>query len=226
MRPNEESSTAREHLESRERRDKRPEISVWSDFVCPYCFLAEGPLNEATRGLDVRVNWMPFELRPYPEPTLRPQGDYLQTVWRRSVYPLAAQLGVDIRLPDVSPQPYSRLAHEGLLFAKEHGKAAEYTDAVFRAFFQRSLDIGDPSVLQSIAEQIGLQGDAFAVALKDGRHAADHQASLALARQLGVRAVPTIIVGNERVVGMPESRGLRQLLVRMGSTEKPWVRGW
>jgi len=220
MRPKNAALAARPDSESRERRDNRHEISIWSDFVCPYCFLAEGPLDEATRGLDVRVNWMPFELRPYPKPTLRPEGEYLQTVWRRSVYPLAAELGVDIRLPDVSPQPYSRLAHDGLLFAKEHGKAADYVDAVFRAFFQRSLDIGDPSVLQSVAEEVGLEGAAFAAALEDGRYAADHQASLALARQLGIRAVPTIIVGDERVVGMPELESLRRLLARRSSAEK------
>lgn len=194
-------------------------INVWSDFVCPYCFLAEGPLNEAARGLDVSVEWMPFELRPCPEPTLRPEGDYLQTVWRRSVFPLASQLGIEIRLPDVSPQPYSRLAHEGLLFAKERGKAAEYADAAFRAFFQRSLDIGDLGVLQSIAEQVGLEGGDFASALKNGHYAAEHQASLALARQLGIRAVPTIMVGDKRFVGLPDPKRLRQLLVETGSVD-------
>lgn len=194
-------------------------INVWSDFVCPYCFLAEGLLNEAVRGLDVRVEWMPFELRSCPEPTLRPEGDYLQTVWRRSVYPLASQLGAEIRLPDVSPQPYSRLAHEGLLFAKDHGRAAEYAAAVFRAFFQRSLDIGDLRVLQSIAEQVGLPSDAFADALKNGHYAADHQASLALARQLGIRAVPTAMVGDNRFEGLPDPKRLRQLLVETGSVD-------
>ena len=53
---------------------------------------------------------MPFELRPYSAPTLRPDGAYLQTAWQRSVYPLAERLGVEIKLPTVSPQPYTRLA--------------------------------------------------------------------------------------------------------------------
>lgn len=214
---NEASPTPPHGVDSKERGATRPEINVWSDFVCPYCFLLEKPLQEAARGLDVRINWMPFELRPNPEPTLRPEGDYLQTVWRRSVYPLAAQLGVEIRLPDASPQPYSRLAHEGLLFAKEHGKASEYVDAVFRAFFQRSFDIGDPRVLRSIAEHVGLQGDAFAAALKNGRYTASHQASLGLARQLGIRSVPTITAGDRRIVGMADSKRLRQLFVLLAS---------
>ena len=64
---------------------------------------------------------MPFELRPSPAPTLRPDGPYLQTAWKNSVYPLARRMGVEIRLPSVTPQPYTRLAFEGLEFAKKHG---------------------------------------------------------------------------------------------------------
>lgn len=53
-------------------------IEVFSDYVFPYCFLAEGPLREAIMGKNVEVEWMPFELRPYPQPTLKPEGNYLQ----------------------------------------------------------------------------------------------------------------------------------------------------
>jgi predicted DsbA family dithiol-disulfide isomerase len=196
------------------------EVQVWSDFVCPYCFLAEGPLEEATEGLDVRLEWMPFELRPFPEATLRPEGEYLQSVWKASVYPLARRLGVDIRLPDISPQPYSRLAHEGLLFAKDQGRAGQYVDAVFRAFFQRSLDIGDRAVLRAVAEVAGLPGQAFAAALAARRHSAEHQRLQSLARSLGIRAVPTIIVGDRSIAGMPDAESLRQLLVGCGARAK------
>ena len=37
---------------------------------------------------------MPFELRPEPHPTLRPEGEYLQRAWSQSVYPIARQMGV------------------------------------------------------------------------------------------------------------------------------------
>jgi hypothetical protein len=86
---------------------------------------------------------MPFELRPYPTPTLRPEGAYLQNAWRQSIYPIARRMGVDIKLPQVSPQPYTRLAFEGLEFAKDRDKGDEYNDRVMRAFFQESRNIGD-----------------------------------------------------------------------------------
>lgn len=194
-----------------------PSLKVWIDFVCPYCFLAEPPLTEATRDLGIDIEWMPFELRPYPQPTLRPEGAYLQTVWRRSVYPLAARMGIPIRLPDVSPQPYSRLALEGLEFAKEHGKSAAYVDAVLRAFFQQSVDIGDPDALETIARSIGLPGDAYRAALQEGRYTQAHRAALENALRLGIRSVPTILIADRRIEGVPDPTVLRQAIQKASS---------
>jgi hypothetical protein len=41
---------------------------------------------------------MPFELRPYPNETLRPEGDYLQRAWQQRIYPIAHRMGVPIHL--------------------------------------------------------------------------------------------------------------------------------
>jgi len=122
-------------------------IKVFSDYVCPYCFLAEGPLREAVAGKNVEVEWMPFELRAYPQPMLKPEGDYLQQVWRDSVYPLATRMGVDIKLRTVSPQPYTHLAFAGYQYAREHNKADQYNDRLLRAFFQQDQDIAQIGVL-------------------------------------------------------------------------------
>ena len=119
--------------------------------------------------------WMPFELRPYPTPTLRPEGPYLPQVWNASVYPIAARMGVDIKLLTISPQPYTHLAFEGLEFAKEQGKAHAYNDSVMRAFFQRDLDIGKIDVLEKLAAEVGLERTAFRQALENGTFRERHQ---------------------------------------------------
>jgi hypothetical protein len=41
---------------------------------------------------------MPFELRPEPQPTMRPEGDYLRRAWSQSVFPIAERMGVVTRL--------------------------------------------------------------------------------------------------------------------------------
>lgn len=55
-------------------------IIVYSDYVCPFCLLAEEVLAEATKGLDVDIQWRPFELRPASVPTLIIDGETIQGV--------------------------------------------------------------------------------------------------------------------------------------------------
>ena len=180
-------------------------LEIFSDYVCPYCFLAEQPLLDAlsAAGEDLDVRWMPFELRPHPTPTLEPEGDYLRTSWARSVFPMAEAMGVPIVLPKVSPQPYTRLAFEGHLFAAAAGKSAEYTHRMFTAFFQDEVDIGDAKVLTGLASELGLDADAFARALDRGDHAAEHARLLRYGTQeRGIRAVPTFMIGGIRQEGV------------------------
>ncbi|MFE4976516.1 DsbA family protein [Kitasatospora sp. NPDC056651] len=188
-------------------------IQIWSDYVCPFCMLAEGPLEEAIEGLDVEIEWKPFELRPHPEPTLRPEDDYLPAVWQRAVYPMARRLGVDITLPTVSPQPHTRLAFEGYQYAAEHGRGTEYTRRMFRAFFQEDQDLGEPDVLTALAREIGLDADEFRAALDNGTYRAKHQEALREAAAHRVHAVPTIIVGDTRIEGVPRPGQLRKAIL-------------
>lgn len=159
---------------------------------------------------------MPFELRPEPTPTLRPEDDYLQSAWRDNVYPLARKLGVEIRLPGVSPQPRTRLAHEGMEFAKDHAKADDFAHALFAAFFQRSQDIGDPDVLGAIAQETGLDEDAFRLALAEGKYRERTQDLLRQARMQMITAVPTFIIGRQRVTGLYPAETLAEIVERQG----------
>ncbi|GAA2289083.1 DsbA family protein [Nonomuraea roseoviolacea subsp. roseoviolacea] len=187
-------------------------VKIWSDYVCPFCLLAKQPIAEAVAGRDVTVEWMPFELRPEPTPTLRPEGDYLRGIWSRVVYPMARRMGVDIRLPDVSPQPYTRLAFEGYQFAKEHGLADAYNDRLLRAFFEDGADIGDLDVLERLADELGLPAADYRAALERGTYAEAHAAALAEAAAHRISVVPTLLVGDARIEGMPRADALREAL--------------
>ncbi|WP_433237825.1 DsbA family oxidoreductase [Streptosporangium sp. CA-135522] len=194
-------------------------IKVWSDYVCPFCLLAKQPLAEATAGRDVAVEWMPFELRPEPTPTLRPEGDYLRGIWSRVVYPMARSLGVGIRLPDVSPQPYTRLAFEGYRFAKEHHLADAYNDRMLQAFFEDGLDIGDLDVLEKLVAELGLPATAYRAALESGRYAQAHRAALAEAAAHRITAVPTILIEDIRIEGMPSQAALDEAINRAAAKQ-------
>src|SRR5690606_7212454 len=151
---------------------------VYSDYVCPFCLLAEQPLAEAIEGKDVEVEWMPFELRPYPNETLKPEEHYLQSTWKQSVYPMAERMGIEIILPKVSPQPYTHLAFEGYQYAKEKGKGNQYNGRMLRAFFQEEQDIGDIEVLTQLAGEIGLDEKEYREALVTRKYKAVHQQAL------------------------------------------------
>lgn len=187
-------------------------IEVFADFVCPFCYLAEQPLADAVEGGAVQIAWQPFELRPEPTPTLRPEGDYLQSTWQQVVYPMAERRGVPIVLPAVSPQPYSRLAFEGFAYAAERGLGQRYVQRIFQAFFVKQRDIGRPAVLTDVAAGLGLDADDFRAALDSGRYAQAHQQALRRARDLEITTVPTLLVDGRRLEGVPSAEALHRLL--------------
>ncbi len=140
---------------------------------------------------------------PYPNETLRPEGDYLQRAWTNSVYPIARQMGVPIKLPTVSPQPHSHLAFEGFQFAKEHGKGNEYNHRILTAFFVESQDIGDIGVLTKLAGEVGLDEQEFEAALKSRKYREAHKRALRHAYdEAGVTGVPMFVIGSQVLTGL------------------------
>ncbi|HEX5538208.1 MAG TPA: DsbA family protein, partial [Methylophilaceae bacterium] len=148
-------------------------IDVWSDYVCPFCYLELPEIRklQASLGEALKVTWRAFELRPEPAPTLDPGGEYLRTTWQRSVYPLARERGMTLKLPPV--QPRSRKAMEAAMFAQAQDRFDAMHEAIFSAFFAQGRDIGDVEVLVDIGESAGLLKDDLRRALYDQRYTAE-----------------------------------------------------
>lgn len=197
-------------------------IKVYSDYVCPFCLLAEQPLAEAIEGKDVEVEWMPFELRPYPNETLKPEEHYLQSTWKQSVYPMAERLGINIILPKVSPQPYTHLAFEGYQYAKEKGKGNQYNGRMLRAFFQEEQDIGDIEVLTQLAGEIGLDEKEYREALETRKYKEVHQQALRHAyEEANITSVPTFVIGETKFAGIHSKETLEQIIDDEIRKQKP-----
>lgn len=192
------------------------EITLYSDYVCPYCLLAERALSDAIGDRDIRISWRAFELRPDPAPTLRPEDPYLPAVWRRSVYPRAAEWGVAIRLPSISPQPRTDKAFELLEMARDQGLDHAWSMRVLRAFFQEDRDIGDSDVLRELAGEAGLDPAEASAALASGAYADRHREAQRHAREdMAITSVPTIVVGREVFRGTPPSPVLKAAIDRL-----------
>nr|WP_290221255.1 DsbA family oxidoreductase [Trichocoleus desertorum] len=170
------------------------QIDVWSDYVCPFCYLEE-PIFEQLRqeyGESVQVVWRAFELRPDPIPTLDPQGEYLRTTWDRAVYPMAKERGVTLRLPPV--QPRSRKALEAAEFARDRGCFEAMHHALFRAFFEDGLDLNNIDILLEVGASVGLDRDALHIALEAGQYTERVVSEQSLAHKLNISGVPALLI--------------------------------
>jgi len=197
-------------------------VDVYVDYVCPFCFLVEPAIEELERDRDVQIRVRPFELRPDPVPTLRPEDEYLPRVWRDSVYPMAERVNVPVRLPSVSPQPRTEKAFLVLQLAQEHGVAEAYSQAMFAAFFQEDRDIGDEDVIVDIAESVGIEAASARQAMNSPERLRQHRADLAYATEtVGVTAVPSFVVNGKLVQGVPSATRLRNA-VDATSTSGGW----
>ncbi|MET7771747.1 DsbA family protein [Nocardia sp. NPDC005366] len=200
------------------------EIDLFVDYVCPYCYLAEHALAELRAARDVDVKIRPFELRPDPVPTLRPEDDYLPRVWNNSVYPMARRLDVDIRLPTISPQPRTAKAFVVLQLAEESGLAEQYSTAMYQAFFRDDRDIGQCDVIMDVATSTGLDAEAVRKALSSqvriARHAADLHEATAVVK---VTAVPTFVIGGRAISGVADATRLIRAVDVLSGAATPGI---
>lgn len=188
-------------------------IDVFVDYVCPFCFLVEPAIEELKRDRDVEVTIRPFELRPDPVPTLRPEDEYLPRVWNQSVYPMADRVGIPMTLPSISPQPRTEKAFMVLQLAQERGLAEAYTEAMFTAFFQDDRDIGRDEVIVDVATSVGLdQGEveeALASEERRDRQRADHDYAV---NTVGLDVVPGVVVEGQVLRGVPSATRLKKVV--------------
>jgi predicted DsbA family dithiol-disulfide isomerase len=173
---------------------QRISIDIWSDYVCPFCYLELPLVDRLAREYDGEVDiiWHAFELRPEPAPTLDPNGKYLQDIWARSVYPLAQERGMRLRQPPV--QPRSRKAFEAALHAGSVGRFAAVHAGLFRAFFEYGKDIGDIPTLLEVAAAADIEAGPLQNALDNARYTSHVLNDQRLAMELGIPGVPFLLV--------------------------------
>lgn len=198
------------------------QIEIWSDYVCPFCYLHEPVVERIAREFagQLQVHWRAYELRPEPEPTLEPDGEYLRDIWASAVYPMAAKRGMTLRLPPV--QPRSRKAFEATEYARDRGKADAMRHAIFAAFFEDGRDIGQPEVLGEISETLDIHPSGLRRALEGNVYTDRIIRDENEAAELGLSGVPAMVItpspeSNERrllISGAQPYETVRELIER------------
>lgn len=194
-------------------------VKVYSDYICPYCYLAKDQFMKSIQGRDVEVEWLPYELRQKPEAPLDPIHDPdMLAAWDLHIIPRMEAWDITMKLPAMSPHPYTDLAHEGYFYAKDFNKAHEYHDKVFNAFFQEEKNIGEIQVLAGIAEEIGLDKEAFTRALEAGIYRKEEKSAMRYANEeIMINVVPTFIIGDRKIEGAASKEMFDEEFERVGA---------
>jgi predicted DsbA family dithiol-disulfide isomerase len=179
-------------------------IEVWSDVVCPWCFVGSRHLDQALARFEhadeVEVEWRSYELDPNGPPER--SGTYLERIARKYRVPveeagarvgrivqIGAEAGIDFRF-DIARLGNTFNAHRLLHLARTVGRQAELENRLFTAAFSEGRRIGDPETLVELAVEAGIaEADARRV-LEGGEHAEDVRADEAAAMEIGVDGVP------------------------------------
>ncbi len=123
---------------------------------------------------------------------------------------VAAELGLPFG--ERSRTYNSRRAQELGKWAEELGKGEPFHDAAYRAYFVEGRNIARPEELAALAVQVGLpEADARKV-IENRAFAAAVDADWRRARDLGVRAVPTLVYGGRSLVGFQPHDAFRRLV--------------
>jgi predicted DsbA family dithiol-disulfide isomerase len=150
----------------------------------------------------VEIEWFAFELRPepvsLPDYSTEARAHFLRG-WERGVKPMAERYGMEMNFPSVKAR--TRRAHAAALYARDRDRAEEMRVALFRAYFVDDRNLDDLDVLGEIGASVGLDASDLRASIERDDYTGDVIAQEQLAAQLGITAVPTIIIGEVGVQG-------------------------
>jgi predicted DsbA family dithiol-disulfide isomerase len=180
------------------------DVEIWSDVVCPWCYLGKRQFEEALNSFehrdDVSVTYRSFELDPtaplgVTTPTVaRLAEKYGMTTTQaddaqRQMEQRAAQAGLEFHL-DGLLSGSTRDAHRLLHLAKSHSVQPALMERLHRAYFTEQRSIFDPLTLIGLAGDVGLDRAEAAAVLGGDQFTAEVDADEAMAHSIGITGVP------------------------------------
>lgn len=199
-------------------------IRLYSDFVCPFCFIAEqSSVSRLLREYDASIDWLGFELHPDTPrggmPLAEKFGAARLPSMLHSIERFARGFGVEgMKLNDRLPNTRWALALAEL--ARERGRLEEFRSLASEAHWRKGMNLEDDRDLTALAEQAGLPPSAPEEALAEPRFLARVEATAAEFERLGATAIPTFFIGAERVVGCQPYAALAAAVERAGGSRR------
>ena len=211
-------------------------IEIWSDVVCPWCYIGKRRLEQALAEFphrdEVEVVYRSFELDPTaPEVATETTVEALARKWGTDVAgarqamergdEVATEVGLHFRHHDA---PHARTvdAHRLLHLAKDLGVQAELKEGLLAAYFTRGESMGDHDVLRKVAVEVGIDPARVDEVLAGKEYAEAVLADIDQARAYGATGVPFYVVDQKYgVSGAQPSDVFSQVLERAWSDSHP-----
>ena len=211
-------------------------IEIWSDVVCPWCYIGKRRLETALAEFphrdEVEVVWRSFQLDPSSPST--PTETVVEHLGRKygggtagaqqmvdRVEALAAEEGLLFRHA-AAPHVGTLDAHRLLHAAGE--KRGELKEALLHAYFVEAQNVADHDVLTRIAAEVGLDEVAVKSVLTTDEHADEVEADIRQAAAYGATGVPFFVIdGRYGISGAQPVETFAQALDRAWSEAHPAI---
>ncbi|RSK37229.1 DsbA family oxidoreductase [Hymenobacter metallilatus] len=189
-------------------------IEIWSDILCPFCYIGKRRLEKALAAFDhageVAVQWRSFELDPQANPTpgesqyARLAHKYGQNeAWARqmsaNMEQMAAGEGLAFNFDTVVPANSLR-AHRLVHLAARHGRQDAAKERLFQAYLEQGLDINDVPTLTQLAAELQLPAAEVAQLWVSNDFEQEVRYDEYQAQQIGVRGVPYFVFDDKYAV--------------------------
>jgi len=192
-------------------------LEVFTDFVCPWCYLATPRVEKLRQNYNIDVHWTYFPL--HPETPL--DGLLLKDLFAGRNFDLEAAHARLKTLMDSEGLVFNQRSHTyNSRLAQELAKGFDQDnlrEALYKAYFEKGKNIGDVEVLVAIAESCGISGDAARRALNERTFKDAVDADWSEARRYGITGVPSFVAGNQKkLVGAHPYEILEKLVLAAG----------
>jgi predicted DsbA family dithiol-disulfide isomerase len=179
-------------------------VDVYSDVVCPWCYIGKRRLERALGSIDdrVRVIWRPFQLNPTMPPSGIDRKTYLEAKFgsmeafgrlEKQILAAGEGEGIPFALEKIQRTPNTFAAHRLIWHAEGLGKQDAMVEALFRAYFLEGQDIGNVKSLVHVAAEAGLDRADSEAYLSSEEGVTEVKVEEAAGYRLGIRGVPYFV---------------------------------
>ena len=190
---------------------KTIKIDIWSDIVCPFCFIGKKKLEQAIVKLNlqnqVEIEWHSFQLDPeFPKGEAIPSSTYLA---QRKNFPIEQinaieqQLTATAKVYGIDFQFEKALSfntidvHRLWQWSKTLGKSSELKEALMQAYFTDGIDLSKEENVLQVVENCGLDKLEAKSILRSNQLSNEVDEDIYHASQIGVRGVPFFVLNNQ-----------------------------